>query len=195
MIIKTYNENHEYLVFIDIEFNNRELVQFAGLLFKRIEDETYQLMRSCNQYVTTRVCYPFMEYTSITNNFLEANGVSLKDVQTIVFDDFLADIDLKDVMIISHGLKNDRLVLLQNGINLSYRGENKRLPIDGYCTFNNSKNILGRDNHLTAKDLASECGYYVHHAHNAFNDVWAEVAIFTYLKKIEKQKEVDVCDL
>ena len=110
MIIKTYNENHEYLVFIDIEFNNRELVQFAGLLFKRIEDETYQLMRSCNQYVTTRVCYPFMEYTSITNSFLEANGVSLKDVQTIVFDDFLADIDLKDVMVISHGLKNDRLV-------------------------------------------------------------------------------------
>jgi hypothetical protein len=195
MIIKTYNENHEYLVFIDIEFNNRELVQFAGLLFKRIEDETYQLMRSCNQYVTTRVCYPFMEYTSITNSFLEANGVSLKDVQTIVFDDFLADIDLKDVMVISHGLKNDRLVLLQNGINLSYRDDNKRLPVDGYCTFNNSKHILGRDNHLTAKDLASECGYYVHHAHNAFNDVWAEVAIFTYLKKIEKQKEVNVCDL
>ena len=130
MIIKTYNENHEYLVFIDIEFNNRELVQFAGLLFKRIEDETYQLMRSCNQYVTTRVCYPFMEYTSITNSFLEANGVSLKDVQTIVFDDFLADIDLKDVMVISHGLKNDRLVLLQNGINLSYRDDNKRLPVD-----------------------------------------------------------------
>ena len=195
MIIKTYNENHEYLVFIDIEFNNRELVQFAGLLFKRIEDETYQLMRSCNQYITTRVCYPFMEYTSITNSFLEANGVSLKDVQTIVFDDFFADIDLKDVMIISHGLKNDRLVLLQNGINLSYRDDNKRLPVDGYCTFNNAKNILGRENHLTAKDLANECGYYVHHAHNAFNDVWAEVAIFTYLKKVEKQKEVNVCDL
>jgi len=195
MIIKTYNENHEYLVFIDLEFNNRDLVQFAGLLFKRIEDETYQLMRSCNQYVTTKVCYPFVDYTSITNSFLEANGVSLKDVQTIVYNDFLADIDLKDIMVISHGLKNDRMVLLQNGINLSYRDDNKRLPIDGYCTFNNAKHILERDNHLTAKDLANECGYYIHHAHNAFNDVWAEVAVFTYLKKLENQKEVEQCDL
>jgi hypothetical protein len=41
---------------------------------------------------------------------------------------------------------------------------------------------------LTLSDLAEECGYYLHHAHNAYNDVWAEVAIFTYLKKIEAQK-------
>ena len=40
MIIKCYNENHPYLLFIDLEFfNNKDetsahLVQFAGLLFK-----------------------------------------------------------------------------------------------------------------------------------------------------------------
>ena len=39
MIIKTYNENHNYLLFIDLEFSNQDLVQFAGLLFKRIDDE------------------------------------------------------------------------------------------------------------------------------------------------------------
>ena len=194
MIIKCYNENHEHLVFLDIEFNGRDLVQFAGLLFSRIDDETYQLTRSCNQYVNTKVCYPFMEYTSITNTFLENNGVSLEDVKAIVFDDFLANVDLKNVMVISHGLKNDRLVLLQNGINLSFRDNIKRYPIDGYCTFNNAKNILERDNRLTAKDLAIECGYYIHQAHNAFNDVWAEVAIFTFLKKVEKQKELEKCN-
>ena len=102
--------------------------------------------------------------------------------------------DLKNVMVISHGLKNDRLVLLQNGINLSFRDNIKRHPIDGYCTFNNAKNILERDNRLTAKDLAIECGYYIHQAHNAFNDVWAEVAIFTFLKKVEKQKELEKCN-
>ena len=195
MIIKCYNENHNYLVFLDIEFNNRDLVQFAGLLFKRIDDEVYQLMRSCNQYIATKVCYPFMEYTSITNNFLESNGVSLQDVQAIISDDFLAGVDLQEVLVISHGLKNDRITLLQNGINLSFRDNNKKLPVDGYCTFNNAKHILERDNKLTAKDLAEECGYYIHQAHNAFNDVWSEVAIFTYLRKIEKQKEVEECDL
>lgn len=33
MIIKCYNTNHNYLLFIDLEFNNQDLVQFSGLLF------------------------------------------------------------------------------------------------------------------------------------------------------------------
>ena len=37
MIIKCYNENHPYLLFIDIEFDNTHLIQFAGLLFKHID--------------------------------------------------------------------------------------------------------------------------------------------------------------
>lgn len=193
MIIKCYNENHPYLLFLDIEFNNRDLVQFAGLLFKQIDaDGSYQLMRSCNQYITTRVCYQFMDYTNITTNFLVENGVTINDLRTIIFDDFLYEVPVEELQIISHGLKNDRIILKENNINLStYVDINgKEHPIDGYCTFNNSKRILQRTTHLTASDLAEECGYYLHHAHNAFNDVWAEVAIFTYLRKIEAQERI-----
>lgn len=43
MIIKAYGEHHEYLLFIDLEFNQRKLIQFAGILFRRIDEETYQL--------------------------------------------------------------------------------------------------------------------------------------------------------
>ena len=191
MIIKCYNEKHPYILFIDIEFNNQTLVQFAGLLFKKIDDECYQLYRSCNQYVTTKVCYPFMDYTAITNNFLDENGIPLKDLIELIFNDFLADIDFDDLEIISHGLKNDRLILNANGINLSNyvaQPSKKVKPIDGYCTFNNAKRILKRVGHLTVADLCRESGYYLHNAHNAFNDVWAEVAIFTYLKKVEEQQ-------
>lgn len=191
MIIKCYNEKHPYLLFLDIEFNNRDLVQFAGLLFVLIDtDGTYQLMRSCNQYVTTKVCYPFVDYTNITNDFLTENGITLKDLKLIIFDDFLSDVPLNELEVISHGLKNDRIILQENGINLSTYGieGDKIMPIDGYCTFNNSKRILGRDTRLTAMDLAEESGYYLHQAHNAYNDVWAEVSIFTYLKKIEAQE-------
>ena len=48
MIIKAYNENHPYLLFIDLEFFNAKnaefqnvnhLVQFAWLLCKNIENE------------------------------------------------------------------------------------------------------------------------------------------------------------
>ena len=193
MIIKAYNENHPYLLFIDLEFFNHKddvsahLVQFAGLLFKWIDDETYQLMRSCNEYVTDRVCYPFAEYTSITNNFLAENGIPLKDMIMSIKEDFLRDIPAESLLVISHGLKNDRLVMIDNGLNLSTSDTGK--PIDGYCTFENSRKILHRNDRLTLSDIAEEAGYYLHHAHNAYNDVWAEVSVFTYLKKKEEQEK------
>ena len=87
MIIKAYNENHKYLLFIDLEFSNQELVQFAGLLFNRIEDDTYQLSGSVNVYISRKVCYPFMEYTNITNNFLEENGIQSGDAKALIMDD------------------------------------------------------------------------------------------------------------
>lgn len=185
MIIKCYNESHTYLLFIDLEFNNKDLVQFAGLLFKWIDDDTYQLMQSLNVYVSQKVCYPFAEYTSITNNFLLENGIPLADAIEMI-NEFLDNVNMNELCIISHGLKNDRIVLNENGINLTHKDDNS--PVDGYCTFNNARRILNRTNHLTLADLSEECGYYLHHAHNAYNDVWAEVAIFTYLKKIEAQK-------
>ena len=185
MIIHSYNERHEYLLFIDLEFNNKSLVQFSGLLFKQIDKEVYQMMRSCNFYISQQVCYPFAEYTSITNNFLIDNGVPLADAIELI-NEFLADVDINNLCVISHGLKNDRLILIENGIQFTHK-ENGQ-PIDGYCTFNNAKRILGRNNHLTLTDLAEESGYYLHHAHNAYNDVWAEVAVYTFLKKVEAQQ-------
>lgn len=184
MIIRCYNENHPYILFLDIEFNNESLVQFSGLLFKNIDTETYQLMRSLNTYVSTKVCYPFMDYTSITNNFLDELGIPLADVISLIEDDFLLDIPYSDLLVVSHGLRNDRLMLMKNGINLLTHDDK---PIDGYCTFTNARRILGRESHLTLGDMAEEAGYYIHSAHNAFMDTWAEVSVYTYLKKLEKQ--------
>ena len=59
MIIHSYNERHEYLLFIDLEFNNKSLVQFSGLLFKQIDKEVYQMMRSCNFYISL-ICGKFI---------------------------------------------------------------------------------------------------------------------------------------
>ena len=86
MIIKTYNEKHNYLLFIDLEFSNQQLVQFAGLLFQRVDDETYQLARSLNLYISQKVCYPFVEYTYITNNFLDENGIPIYDAPLLIDD-------------------------------------------------------------------------------------------------------------
>ena len=189
MIIRAYNENHKYLLFVDLEFvstkEGAQLVQFAGLLFKKIDHETYQLMRSYNQYVTGQVCYPFMEYTSITNNFLVENGIPLKDLIALLDETLIDEIDLDDTLLVSHGLKNDRITLEQNGI---FFRNSKGNPIDGYCTFTNARRILQRTERLTLTDVCEDAGYYVHNAHNAFTDVWGEVAVFTYLKKLEEQE-------
>lgn len=190
MIIQTYNENHQYLLFIDIEFTNKKLVQFAGLIFQQIDNNenssTYQLMRSTNVYITQKVCYPFMEYTHITNNFLIENGITLADAQELIINNFLKNIPLDQTLIVSHGLKNDRLVLKESGIDLI--NVSTDTLIDGYCTYKNAVKILGRQNNLTLTDIASEFGYYLSGSHNAYNDVWAEVSIFTTLKKIEFQR-------
>lgn len=188
MIIKCYNENHNYLLFIDLEFNNQDLVQFSGLLFTRIDNDTYQLAKSYTVYITQQVCYPFAEYTSITTNFLTENGITLADAKLGIEEDFLGDVPLNELLIISHGLKNDRIVLDKADININRYGEDDH-PVDGYCTFTNARRILERINHLTLNDLAEESGYYLHNAHNAYNDVWAEVSVFTFLKKLEYQKE------
>ena len=73
-------------------------------------------------------------------------------------------------------------IIYENGLDLT-------TDIDGYCTFTNARRILGRTNQLTLQDIASECGYYLHNAHNAYSDVWATVAVYTYLKKIEEQQK------
>lgn len=188
MVIHCYNEKHQYLLFMDIEFNDKKLVQFAGLLFRKIDNEVYQLYRSINQYITAKVCYPFYEYTFLGNNFLAENGVPLDDAVSLIQEEFLKNIPLNELLVISHGLKNDRAILIKNKLNFSFYQKNgKEFPIAGYCTFNNAKRILGREEHLTAVDVAREAGYY-YVAHNAYADAWAEVAIFSFLRKLERQE-------
>ena len=119
MIIYAHNIKYPYLLVFDIEFDQTTLVQFCGLLFKRIGDGIYQLARSCNQYVAlNKVSYPFQQYTGITKQFLQDNGTRLTDVVQVVLDEFLEDVDKSQMLVISHGLKNDRKILLENKVNV-----------------------------------------------------------------------------
>ena len=192
MIIKCYNEKHPWLLFLDIEFDQLQLVQFSGALFKRIDEDTYQLASTITQYVTVSVSVYFQDYTRITQDFLAANGIPLDSLKDLIFGEVLKDVDMGDLMIISHGLKNDRLVLKENNINFNYynSSDGKIRPIDGYCTFNNAKRILNREKKLKLEDLAEEAGYYLSCAHNAYNDMWATVAVFTFLKKMDYERKM-----
>lgn len=186
MIIYAHKTKMPYLLFIDIEFDQSTLVQFAGLLFKSIGDGVYQLARSCNKYVKHKPSYPFTQYTGLNAQFLNEYGESLQEVQDDIQQVFLDGIDLNEVAVISHGLKNDRLILKSNGIDLltSDRG-----LIRGYCTFSNAKRVLRRHTNLKLSDLCLEFGYSLNGAHSAFNDVWGTVAVYTCLKKLEGEND------
>ena len=181
MVIFVKNETHPYILVFDIEFDKTVLVQFSGLLFKKVGDSIYQLAGSCTQYVKHKPSYPFSQYTHIKKDFLELNGVNIEDIVLTIKEDFIGDIDYKDILIVSHGLNNDRKILKTNGIDFT--------ECDGWCTFQNGKRILGRDKNLKLDDIATEAGFYLDGAHNAYHDAWATVAVLTYLKKIEGDPE------
>jgi len=60
--------------------------------------------------------------------------------------------------------------------------------VTGLCTYNMSKRILKRDNHLKLEDVASEAGIFLSRKHNAFDDTWATVAVFSLLCKLDAEE-------
>lgn len=171
-------ETHKYILIFDIEFDHQTLIQFAGLLFESAGNGLYNLARSANVYVSQTVSYPFMNYTRITNSFLEENGIPRIDAVQIIEDDFLKDISVNELLVISHGLKSDLTILQHNYVNLLY--DDKTLKaIDGYCTALHARKTLARNSELTLEDLSNECGFYISQAHDAYQDAWATVAVYS----------------
>lgn len=167
------NEQHDYVLTFDIEFDQTSIVQFAGILFKKIGNNgAFAVYRTLNTYVSCSPSYPFKAYTHLTQEFLAENGVRKEDLVQQVEDILLKDIPLDKLIVVSHGLQSDREILIKNFINLQYDPKTIK-PIDGYCTFVHARKILGRKENLKLVDVAREAGWYMDREHNAFNDAWA----------------------
>lgn len=171
------NENHEYILFMDIEFDQLNLVQFCGILMRRIDGNNYTVYRSLNTYVRQYVSYYFTKFTGITNEFLEHNGVPLDQVQKQINEDLLEGVAPQDLEIVSHGVNGDLHILSENNI---------IIPHDiTFCTFEKAKSILHRHRGLTLEDLCYEASVYPTLEHNAYIDAWLTVAAYGYLKDME----------
>ena len=55
-----------------------------------------------------------------------------------------------------------------------------------------AKNILKREKKLTLSDVALETGFYLGDKHNAFHDVFATIAILSFLCKLRGEKDEKV---
>jgi len=174
------------LVF-DAEYNEGDLIQFAGIMFLQIEEDIFQISKSINIYVKLEdngLINKFIEnFTGITDGFLLENGMNLSEAQKAISE----FINCKgDLLFVSHGLTNDRITMENNGIDF-YNIENK--TVSGFCTYNNAKRILKREKRLTLEEIANEAGLSLSHKHNALDDAWATIAVFSLLCKLDSEEK------
>ena len=183
-VFKGIKQGH-VLVF-DAEYNEGNLIQFAGVLFRKIEEDIFQIESSLTTYVKIEegeVNRFIRDFTGITDSFLNAFGVSLTEAKEQI--EKLIDIEDDQLLVVSHGITNDRRILLDNGIDL-YVDKNEK-DIEGICTYNAAKRLLKRDKKLTLTDVAAESGIFLSNGHNAFEDAWATISVFCLVCKLEEE--------
>jgi len=153
---------------------------------KRIEKDIYQIYKSLNRYVKLehgRINRFIREFTGITDEFLLEEGITLSEAREQIY----SLLDEHNLLVVSHGLYNDRQTMLGNEINMYVNAEEEE--IDGSCTYNASKRLLERDKKLTLTDVAQDAGVFLSNKHNAFDDAWATIAVYSLLCKLQEEKK------
>jgi DNA polymerase III epsilon subunit-like protein len=181
MIINFQNIKRKNILIMDLEFDEMNLLQAAGMIFTLINEKnfTYKLETSFNFYIKRdKVGKYARKYTGIDPQFLNDNGIALADFLE-QFNDLMLSMDLEDALFVSHGSKNDRIVLKHAGV--------ENLPSHSFCTHKNAGKILKREKGLALVDIARLAGYSMPHAHNAYYDVLATVVVFSFLQNKEAE--------
>ena len=181
-------ENSQVLVF-DAEYSEGYTIQFAGMLFRKIEKNTFQIEKSLNVYIRLpegiEVNRFIRDFTGITDSYLDTFGVDLKNAKEMIGE--FATVPEHDLLVISHGLTNDRRTLMNAEINLYHDLDGKE--IQGLCTYNAAKRLLKREKRLRLEDVAADAGVFLGNTHNAFDDMWATVSVFSLLRKLEEEQK------
>ena len=176
MIIYLEGIDKPYVCAFDLEHDQGRLLQYAGILLKRVGINLYQICRSLNFYIKQERLSAFIEnFSHIDINFIREYGISKEEGQQLL-NEFFQNINSEDILFTSHGACQDYLTLKENDF---YIGD----TIETLCTYELAKEVLGRKNNLTANDVALECGYYNPCNHNAYGDALSTIIILSYLLK------------
>lgn len=185
MIIYIPNEDHENLLFVDTEFSGRgrDLVQVALINFKKelSQPNLYYLSTSLNLYKDIKVTESFENYTNIKQGFLGNNGVKPKEFIERLNSFIGAEgLDSCNTLLIGHGVKQDHELLIKEGCNLLF--------VDTYDTFSKAKSILEIESGLSLEALSVQSGYFPTSNHDAYQDAYALISIFSHLTTAELLK-------
>lgn len=179
MIIYIPEEKHDSLLFVDTEFSGseRELIQASLIHFQRLkkQEPLYYFSSSLNIYKDTKVTVGFENYTNIKQGFLGNYGLKPEDFAARL-NQFVIDNKLNscNTLLIGHGLPQDHELLLKEGCNL--------MLVDTYDTFQEAKRILEIKTGLSLESLSATSGYFTSTQHDAYQDAYALIPIFSHLK-------------
>jgi hypothetical protein len=182
MILFFKGIKHKHILVCDIEYDRSNIVQFAALLFKNIDakNSLYQIEGSINIFLQQDNIDSYItKYTGINQSTLKTYGQSQEEFVK-QYNSLVKSVDMADTLFVSHGSKNDRKILKDSRL--------IELPKHSFCTYRNAKRILERSSDLTLFKVASEAGYFLDNAHDAFGDAWATVAALSFLLKLDGEE-------
>lgn len=176
MILYLKNIEAPYICVFDIEHDKGKLIQFAGIMFKRVGNFLYQICRSINIYIKRDSLSDFITNLSgIDINFLNNNGVTIEDFK----DKFNSFINVNnDILFVSHGIHQDSMVLKENGISID--------DFPHLCTYKLAKRT--NDSGYSLSSLSEKYGLPVSIAHNAYEDAKTTAFVLSVLLKLEEEK-------
>lgn len=169
-----------YIVVFDLEYDKQEIIQLSAIILQKIKKSVYQVNRSINIYINHPYLSNFVQdYTNITQSFLDEYGVPLEEAQE-QWEEFLEPFNPDDVLMVSHGIYQDALILSDNGFNID--------NYEHWCTYNMAKWTFERADHLTLHDVCEEIGYAMICQHNAYADALATIFVYSFLLKVEEDE-------
>lgn len=190
MIVLFKDINHDRVLVFDAEYNEGSLIQFSGLMLRKIDSKNclFQVEKSLTVYTlleNNEVVNPFIEqFTGITQEILNKYGVTLEETQRLINN--LLNVE-GSLAVASHGVSNDRQILFNNGIDLYTKPNGD--TIEGLCTYQMARRILKRDKNLSLGDVATDAGLYLAEQHNSYHDAMVGVGILSFLTKIDGQNK------
>lgn len=188
MLVVFKNIKYDNVLVFDAEYNEGDLIQFSSIMFRKVEENIFQISKSINIYVKlpegTRMNRFIQDFTGITDNFLAEHGVELDEAVKQI-GQFIEHAG--SMVFVSHGLYNDRLTLFSNGVDFYEKNAQTEAVLPGICTYNLAKKVLKRQNKLSLGDVATEAGLFISNHHNAFDDTLATVAVLSLLCKLQEE--------
>jgi len=176
-IVKFNTLNNEYILTFDTERSEDNLIQFGGILYKRVEKNMYKVHR-IDDFIIRNNGKPSVYFTRFTGIEYEEvlKGITKKEAVIRLKDLFPKD---SEILLVGHGVQQD-VTALETIF---------KIPVDYkmLCTHKTSRTILKDKTKFRLTDIAEYAEYIPKASHNAYDDAVTTAKVLEFLMR-KKEK-------